>query len=122
MDTKKNTNKIAVPSMGKSPDALMSESFGRCPFIIIYDNESRTYNSFENMGAKVQDGSGLRAAEILIQNKVNRLLTVEIGRKAYSVLSNEHIAINILKSTGKVKSLINKFLKKEQKINRLNNH
>lgn len=104
-------NKIAIPSMGKTPDSLMSESFGRCPFIIIYDDLNKKYQSFENSGAKVQDGSGLKAAEILIQNKVDLLMTIEIGKKAYSVLSNEHIGIKLLKSTGTVKSLINKFIK-----------
>ena len=112
MDTKKDTYKIAVPSMGNTPDSLISDSFGRCPFIIIYDEEDKKYRALENPGAKVQDGSGLKAAEVLIKNKVDILLTLEIGRKAYSVLSKEHIDVSLLKSTSTIKSLINKFINK----------
>ena len=116
MDIKKNIYKIAVPSMGVTADSLVSNSFGRCPFIIIYDKENKKYRIFENPGSKVQDGSGLKAAEILIQNNVTVLLTIEIGRKAYSALSKEHIEVSLLKSTGTIKSLINKFINKEQNL------
>ena len=108
--------KIAIPSTGKTPGSLISNSFGRCPYIIFYDNESKKYNAVENIGSKFQDGSGLKAAEIVIQNRVNVLLTIEIGRKAYSVLSKEHIEVNLLKSTGTVKSLINKFINKNHNV------
>jgi predicted Fe-Mo cluster-binding NifX family protein len=112
MDTKKDTYKIAMPSLGVTANSLVSNSFGRCPFIIIYDKEDKKYQTFKNTGAKVQDGSGLKAAEILIRNNVTVLLTIEIGRKAYSVLSKEHIDVSLLKSTGTIKSLINKFINK----------
>ncbi len=111
MNTKKDINKIAVPSMGKTWESLISNSFGRCPFIIIYDKENEKYRAFENLGAKVQDGSGLKAAEILIQNRTDILLTLEIGRKAYSLLSKEHIDIRLLKSSRSVKNEINRILK-----------
>ena len=55
MNTKKNTYKIAVPSMGGTEDSLVSNSFGRCPFIIIYDKDDKKYRAFKNPGAKVQD-------------------------------------------------------------------
>jgi predicted Fe-Mo cluster-binding NifX family protein len=111
MDTKKNTYKIAVPSMGAAEYSLVSNSFGRCPFIIIYDKDDKKYRAFENPGAKVQDGSGLKAAQILIRNKADLLLTLEIGKKAYSVLSKEYIDIRLLESASSVKDEIQRILK-----------
>ncbi len=81
------------------------------PHIIIYHIEYGEYSAFENTGASLQDGSGLKAAEIIIQKKVGALLTNEIGRKAYSVLTKEHIDIHLMKFTGSVKSVMNKYLK-----------
>jgi predicted Fe-Mo cluster-binding NifX family protein len=104
--------KIAVPSMGKNPESFVSNSFGRSPFIIIYNDETEKYNLFENIGFKLKDGSGLQAAEILIQNGTDVLLTKEIGRKTYSVLMKEHISINLLNLSGTVKSTLKKYLKK----------
>jgi predicted Fe-Mo cluster-binding NifX family protein len=104
--------KIAVPSTGKTLESFASSNFGRSPFIIIYDDETKKYNSFENIGFKINDGSGLKAAEIIIFNKLNILLTKEIGRKAYSVFMAEHIDINILSLSCTVKSAIKKNIKK----------
>jgi predicted Fe-Mo cluster-binding NifX family protein len=108
--------KIAVPSMGKTLESFVSNNFGRSPFVIIYNDENKKYNYFENIGFKIQDGSGLKAAEILIRNNADVLLTREIGRKAYSVLMKEHININLLNLSGTVKSTLKKFLKKEYNI------
>ena len=98
--------------MGKTLESFVSNNFGRSPFIIIYNDETKKYNYFENIGFKIQDGSGLKAAEILIRNNADVLLTREIGRKAYSVLMKEHINISLLNLSGTVKSTIKKIFKK----------
>ena len=104
--------KIAVPSMGKNLESFVSNSFGRSPFIIIYNDETKKYNYFENVGFKLKDGSGIKAAELLKQNNADILLTKEIGRKAYSVLMKEHITLHPLDLSGTVKSTLKKYLKK----------
>jgi len=78
--------KIAVPSLGETLESFVSKTFGRAPFIIIYDSKTYKHNFYINEGLKIQDGSGLKAVEIILKNNVNVLLTQEIGHKAYSVL------------------------------------
>ncbi len=92
--------RIAIPSSEDSHESLISNNLGRSPFIGIYDEETKSYGFFENLGYKIQDGSGLKAAEIIIQNKANVLLTMEIGSKAYSVLLKEHVDIHLINSYG----------------------
>jgi len=104
---------IAVPSMGKLSASSVSSSLGRSPFIVIYDDKTKKYSSLSKSGFNVQDGSGIRTANLIIRNNIDVLLTMEIGRKAYSVLMKEHVDIHLLSSGGNVKSVINKFLKKE---------
>ena len=104
--------KIAIPSTGESLTSPVSNTLGRAPFLIIYDSLNEKYNSFENPGFQIQDGSGLKATDIILQNDVSVLLTREVGRKAYSTLQKEHVIINLLKANGTVKSAIKKFLKK----------
>lgn len=104
--------KIAIPSMGKDIKSSISRKLGRAPFIIIYDSVSGKYDSVENPGFQIQDGSGLKSTEIILQNNIDVLFIEEIGRKAYSVLQKEHIKTQLLNSGGTVKSAINKYLKK----------
>ena len=100
--------------MGKNQESFVSNNFGRSPFIIIYNDETKKYSYFENIGFKLKDGSGLKAAEIIIRNNADILLTREIGRKAYSVLMKEHIIIHLLNLSGTVKSSLKKYLKKRK--------
>ena len=104
--------KIAIPAMGETLDSFMSSNLGRTPFIVIYDSENKDHRFLINPGYEIQDGSGLKAAEKIIQNNADVLLTLEIGRKAYSILVKQHIDIHLLNKGGIVKSIINKFLKK----------
>lgn len=109
------TMKIAVPSLGETLESFVSKTFGRTPFIIIYDSETCKYSFYINKGLRVQDGSGLKAVEIILKNNVNVLLTREIGHKSYSALMGNHIDIHLLKSGDSVKSVINDFLKQLNK-------
>ena len=104
--------KIAIPSTGESLTSPVSDTLGRAPFLVIYDSSNGKYESIENPGFQIQDGSGLKASDIVLKNDVEVLLTREIGRKSYSVLQKEHVKIQLLKSSGNVKSAVKKFLKK----------
>jgi predicted Fe-Mo cluster-binding NifX family protein len=105
--------KIAIPSEGQTITSVISSTLGRAPFLIIYDDQTMEFQSVANAGFTVQDGSGIQATDLIIKNKVDVLLTQEIGRKAYSVLMKEHLEIHLLKSGGTVKSVLNKYLKKK---------
>lgn len=104
--------KIAIPSMGETLASPVSDTLGRAPFLIIYDSSNGEYDTMENPGFQIQDGSGLKASEIILEKSSDVLLTREIGRKSYSVLQKEHIKIQLLKSDGTVKSAIKKYLQK----------
>lgn len=104
--------KIAIPSTGTELESLISRNLGRAPFIVIYDSATGKYDSIKNPGFQIQDGSGLKATDIILENNADVLLTREIGRKVYSILQKERIKIQLLNSGGTVKSVANKFLKK----------
>ncbi len=102
--------KIAVMSRGNTKESLVSDEFGRAPFIIIYDTKNSLYEAIENTGAIIIDGSGPEAAKLIIGNRIDLLLTKEIGVKAYSVLAEAHIAIELLTSASTVNSSIKHIL------------
>lgn len=107
--------RIAIPSTGEKLTSPLSDTLGRAPFLIMYDSSTEEYNSIANPGFQFQDGSGLKASKIILENNADVLLTMEIGRKSYSILLGEHIKIELIKSGGTVKSAINKYLKKQEK-------
>jgi len=104
--------KIVIPSTGETLTSLISDTLGRAPFLIFYDSSDEKYESVENPGFQIQDGSGLKASDIVLKGKADVLLTMEIGRKSYSLLLKEHIKIEVIKSGGTVKSAVKKYLKR----------
>jgi predicted Fe-Mo cluster-binding NifX family protein len=106
--------KIAIPSSGDSSGSLINSSLGHSPYISIYNVDTKKYDFFENIGFRMQDGSGLKAAELLLQNNTDVLLTMEIGQKAYSLLMKKHVNIHLISSQDKLKSIIKNFLKSRE--------
>jgi len=106
--------KIAVMSIGDSKESLISDKFGRAPFIIICDTDKNLYEVIENSGIQSKHGAGAETAELIIENGIDLLLTKEIGVKAYSVLAKAHIAIQLLTSESTVKGSIKHYLKNNQ--------
>lgn len=109
--------KIVIPSTSENLTSPVSDTLGRAPFLIFYDSSDGSYESVENPGFQVQDGSGLEASKTLLENNADVLLTKEIGRKSYSLLLKEHIKIELIKSGGTVKSALSKYFKKQRKKN-----
>ena len=103
--------KVAVPSTGETAKSIISDKLGRCRYIIIFDTENKKYFAIQNPGVLLRDGSGLKAAEVVINSGSDTLLSMEIGMKAYSILVKAHVDVQLLKSKSTVKTAINKFLK-----------
>ncbi len=103
--------RIAVPSMGEGQESLVSDRLGHCSHIIIYDTKSAEYFAFPNPGLLVEDGSGIRTAEAIINAGADLLISLQIGSKAYSVLAKEHIKIHLLNSVSTVKDILKSHLK-----------
>lgn len=105
--------KIAVTSTGGSMDALVSEQFGRCQYFIIYDTETKKFEAISNLGEQMQSGAGPKAAELIISNGAEVLLTGHVGDKAEEALKRGGVKISDgFKGTIKVKDAINNFLSK----------
>ena len=103
--------KIAIPAAGDNMKSRISNRLGRSSYIIIYDTESKKDVSYANPGKNLQDGSGLKAVNLIINSGADMLLSMEVGMKAYSVLSRAHIDIHLLKTVSSVEKAVKNFLK-----------
>lgn len=78
--------KIAIPVDDKNMEASVCISFGRTPYFLIYDTESKGSLFFENSAAASQGGAGIKAAQFLVDNKADVLLTPRCGENAAQVI------------------------------------
>lgn len=85
--------KLAIPDDDKSLETNVCQSFGRTPFYLIYDTESKESVFLDNSAVASQGGAGIKAAQIMVDNKVSALLTPRCGENAAQVLKAANIKL-----------------------------
>lgn len=77
---------IAVPAENQSLDSAICQSFGRAPFFCIYDTESESSRFIDNSAKEASGGAGIEAAQLLVDQNIDALITYRIGENAARVL------------------------------------
>lgn len=85
--------KIAIPVDDKSMETTVCQSFGRTPYFLIYDTESKESVFVDNSAAASQGGAGIKAAQTIVDNQVSALLTPRCGENAAEVIKAASIKL-----------------------------
>jgi len=68
-------------------------SFGRTPYFLIYETETKEGTYLDNSAAASQGGAGIKAAQSLVDNDVKALITPRCGENAAEVIKTANIRI-----------------------------
>jgi predicted Fe-Mo cluster-binding NifX family protein len=85
--------KITIPVDEKSLNSNVCVSFGRTPYFLIYDTDTKKSVFLDNSAAASTGGAGIKAAQMIADNQVNILLTPRLGENAADVLKSAEIEI-----------------------------
>jgi predicted Fe-Mo cluster-binding NifX family protein len=85
--------KIAMPVDDKSMETTVCQSFGRTPYYLIYDTESKESVFLDNSAVASQGGAGIKAAQTIVDSKVSALLTPRCGENAAAVIKAANISM-----------------------------
>ncbi len=85
--------KLAIPTENKTLEAKVHPSFGRAPYFLIYDVNNKESTYVENTAAISTGGAGIKAAQIIVDNNVEAIITVQMGENAAAVLRQADIKI-----------------------------
>lgn len=85
--------KIAIPVDEKSMGTDICISFGRTPYFLIYDTETKENVFLDNSAAASQGGAGIKAAQTVIDSQVGALLTPRCGENAAEVFNAANVKI-----------------------------
>ena len=85
--------KIAIPTDENNIKTSVCISFGRAPFFMIYDSETKQADFMDNAAASSQGGAGIKAAQSIVDNKAEVVLTPRCGDNAAEVLAAEGVKI-----------------------------
>lgn len=97
--------KIAICTDGDKKDSEVSDVFGRCRYFGLYDTDDKSLKFVKNPGDGAARGAGIKAGQLLINEKVDKVYCGNIGPNAERVIKGGNIDIEI--SQGKtVKEII----------------
>ena len=96
--------KIAIPMNEMRIEDEICVSFGRAPYFLFYDTQSKESVFVENPGAASQGGAGIKAAQAVVDANAEALLTVRCGENSAEVF--QAAGIKVYKTT-KVTALEN---------------
>ncbi len=78
---------ICVTSTGPTMQAPMDPRFGRCAWFIFTSLDGGETVTVENNGRDSANGAGIQAAQLLVDRKIDMLITGAIGPNALRVLA-----------------------------------
>jgi predicted Fe-Mo cluster-binding NifX family protein len=85
--------KVAITSQGDSLDAPVDLRFGRCPYFIAVDLESRKIEVIPNPAASATGGAGPQAAQTIADKGVEVVITGNVGPNAFQTLKAANMKI-----------------------------
>ena len=103
--------KIAISSTGKDLESEVDTRFGRCAYFLIVETKDKKVKNFkviENTAKTQMGGAGITAGEIVANQKVDAVITVNTGPRAFSVF--KQFKIKIYQGQGKIKKVIQEFI------------
>lgn len=102
--------KIAIPVDKQNLAAGVNQTFGRTPYFLIYDTETKENVFIDNSAAASQGGAGIKAAQNIVDNKAEAVLTPLCGENAAEVLNAAGIKIYKTVRDALVMDTINAFM------------
>lgn len=87
--------KIVITSNGTDLESPISSIFGRCPVFLFLKDDADEIEAVENPAADAHGGAGIQAAQFVVDQGVEAVITGRVGPKAMDVLKAADIPIYI---------------------------
>ncbi len=100
--------KIVVTAAGADLDALASPVFGRCPAYIFVDTETLAVEARPNPAINAGGGAGIQAAQYVIGQGAQAVLTGNVGPNAFDVFRAAGVPVYLIRE-GTVRQAVEDF-------------
>jgi len=105
--------KIAISSTGETLESEVDVRFGRCPYFLIVEidkekKEIKNVKAIENTATAQFGGAGITASQLVGNEKVDAIITANLGPRAFQVLTQ--LGIEIYQGQGEIKDVLKGFM------------
>lgn len=100
--------KIAVTANGWDLDSQSSPIFGRCATFVLVDTDTMTFKALANPSAGARGGAGIQAAQYILQQGAEAILSGNVGPNALGVLQAGNVPVYLIQG-GTVRQVVEAF-------------
>ena len=79
--------KVAVSAASEGAQAQVDQRFGRCPVFVFVDTETGEVTSQSNAAVASGHGAGIQAAQFVLQEGAEAVISGRVGPNAFQVLA-----------------------------------
>ncbi len=84
---------IAIPVDQSNEETNVCVSFGRTPYFLIHNSETKENKFVTNTAAQAPGGAGIKAAQLVVNENAEVLLAPRCGENAANVITGANIKI-----------------------------
>ncbi len=107
--------KIGICALGQDLNSLISPTFGRAPYFLIFDLDTNKLEVIPNSAFNSPRGAGVASAQVVVSQKVKAVICTNFGPNSFSVLKMAGIKVYCGAVGITVKETIERYRKNELK-------
>jgi predicted Fe-Mo cluster-binding NifX family protein len=100
--------RIAVTATAPQLDAPVDPRFGRCPYFLIVETDTLSFEAVENLNQGLGQGAGIQSARLVADRGVRSVLTGNCGPKAHEALTAAGIGV-VVGCSGTARQVVEQF-------------
>lgn len=100
--------KIAVSASGDDLESAVSPVFGRSPFYLFVDTDTMEWSAVANPAMGASGGAGIQAAQFIVEQGAQALVTGNVGPNAMDVLNAAGVRVYAI-AQGTVREAVEAF-------------
>ncbi len=85
--------RIVIPVENNEITTKVSENFGRAAYYLLYDDSNDKVEFIDNLASSSNSGAGIKAAQLIVDNQADVLITPRCGENAAEVLSSGNVKL-----------------------------
>lgn len=87
--------KIAITASGPTMESPVDSRFGRCAYFLFVETESGAMQAVPNPAAASSSGAGIQAAQFVVQQGAQAVLSGNVGPNSFNVLQAAGVPVYI---------------------------
>ena len=106
--------KLIISAQDPSLESSVDRRFGRCTWLILFDTETNQWEAFQNPGVSQSGGAGVAAAQFVVDQKADAILSGDFGPNASRAFQAANIEMRrFTDSTTTVQDAVDQFRSNE---------